>query len=122
MRYFVMHNNPVTLGLQKHVLLIKHIYVIFSYVPATYGKYVTITLRLGLSIYCVFSYVKIMFKCFSYNDIFFMTLGLHSFVVCCITYGNNVWKLRFVFVRHCNIFLISLQLHCLYVRYNYVYQ
>ena len=55
-----MHNNPVTLGLQKQVLLIKHIYVIFSYVPATYGKYVTITLRLGLSIYCVFSYVKIM--------------------------------------------------------------
>ena len=118
MRYFVMHNNPVTLGLQKHVLLIKHIYVIFSYVPATYGKYVTITLRLGLSIYCVFSYVKIMFKCFSYNDIFFMTLGLHSFVVCCITYGNNVWnnawKLRFVFVRDCDVFFSS-QLSYLFV-------
>ena len=51
---------------------------------------------------------KLCYKCFSYNDIFFMTLGLRSFVVCCITYGNNVWnnvwKLRFVFVCDCDVF------------------
>ena len=40
---------------------------------------------------------------------FFMTVGLRSFVVCCITYGNNIWKLRFVFVLDCDIFFISSQ-------------
>ena len=42
-----------------------------------------------------------------------MTVGLRSFVVCCITYGNNVWnnvwKLRLVFVRDCDVFFISSQ-------------
>ena len=33
---------------------------------------------------------KLCCKCFSYGDIFFMTLGLRSFVVCCIMYGNKV--------------------------------
>ena len=48
-----------------------------------------------------------------------MTLGLRSFVVRCITYGNNVWnnvwKLRFVFVRDCDVFFISSQLRYLFV-------
>ena len=52
---------------------------------------------------------ELCYKCFSYNDIFFMTLGLRSFVVRCITSGNNVrnnvWKLRFVFVCDCDVFL-----------------
>ena len=42
-----------------------------------------------------------------------MTLGLRFFVVRWITYGNNVlhnvWKLRFVFVRHCNVFFVTSQ-------------
>ena len=74
------------------------------YFLATYGKYVTVTLLLVLSIYCIFSYVRIMLSML----LCFMTLGLRSFVVCCITYGNNVWdniwKLRFVFVCHCDVF------------------
>ena len=41
---------------------------------------------------------ELCYKCFSCNDIFFMTLGLRSFAVRCITYGNNVWKLSFVFI------------------------
>ena len=46
---------------------------------------------------------KLYYKCFSYNDIFLVTLGLGSFMVCCITYGNNVWnyvssQLRYSFV------------------------
>ena len=61
---------------------------------------------------------KLCYKCFSYNYIFFMTLGLRSFVVCCVTYGNNVWnnawKLRFVFVRDCDVFFSS-QLSYLFV-------
>ena len=65
------------------------------------------------------------YKCFSYNDIFFMTLGLRSFVVRCITYGNNVWnnvwKLRFVFVRDCDVFFISSQLRYLFVWCSYVF-
>ena len=66
---------------------------------------------------------KLCYKCFSYNDIFFMTLGLRSFVVCCITYGNNVWnniwKLRFVFAHDCDVFFISSQLRYLFVWYSY---
>ena len=58
---------------------------------------------------------KLCYKCFSYNDIFFMTLGLRSFVVCCITYGNNVWnnvwKLR--------LFLLVIVTRFLF-RHNYV--
>ena len=59
------------------------------------------------------------YKCFSYNDIFFTTLGLRSFLVRCITYGNNVWKLGFVFVRHCDVFFLSSQLPYLFVPCSY---
>ena len=42
---------------------------------------------------------KLYNKCFSYNDIFLVTLGLRSVMVCCITYGNNVWNyVSFLFV------------------------
>ena len=36
-------------------VIYSQIYVIFSYVLATYENYVTITLCLDLSIYCIFS-------------------------------------------------------------------
>ena len=104
MIYFVLLDNYVTLGLQKHIILIKSDIRQFLYFLAMYGKYVIITLLLVLSIYCIFSYVRIMLSML----LCFMTLGLRSFVVCCITYGNNVWnniwKLRFVFVCHCDVF------------------
>ena len=59
-RYFVLLNNYITLGLQKHEFLIKSNIRHFSDILTTYGNYATITLRLGLSIYCIFSYVRIM--------------------------------------------------------------
>ena len=68
---------------------------------------------------------KLCYKCLSYNDIFFMTLGLRSFEVCCITYGNKVWNnvrlLRFVFIhdRFCSWFFISSQLPYLFVWCSY---
>ena len=119
MRYFVLLNNYLTLGLQKHVFLInsdiRHFFVRSGDVWKVGHNYVAswfvILLYLFLRQNC--------YKCFSYNDIFFMTLGLRSFVVCCITYGNNVWnnvwKLRFVFVRDCDVFFISSQLRYLFV-------
>ena len=58
---------------------------------------------------------ELCYKCFSYNGIFFMTLWLRSFVVCCITYGNNIWKLRFVFVRHCDVFFLFLHNYVIYL-------
>ena len=58
-------------------------------------------------------------KRFSYNEIFFMTLGLRSFEIRYITYGNKVWKVRSVFVRHCDVFFISSQLRHLFVRCSY---
>ena len=118
---------------------------------------------------------KLCYICFSYNYIFFMTLGLRSFVVRCITCGNNIitygnyvsllfvivtyflfcqnyviylfgvvtffndvritlffgtfelcmemtWKLRFVFVRHCEVLFITLQLRYLFFRCSYVFR
>ena len=126
MRYFVLLNNYVTLGLQKTRISNKvrdtSFYRTF---PAMYGNYIRITLRLGLSIYCIFSMPELCCKCFSYTVIFFMTLGLCSFVVRCITYGNNVWnnvwKLRFVIVCHCDVFFISSQIRYLFVRCGYVF-
>ena len=68
---------------------------------------------------------ELCYECFSYNDIFLMTLGLRSFVVRCIMYGsnvcNNVWKLRFVFVRHCDVFFTSSQLRYLFIRCSYFF-
>ena len=69
---------------------------------------------------------ELCYKCFSYNDIFFMTLGLRSFLVRCIMYGNNVsnnvWRLRFVFVRYCDdSFFTSSQLRYLLIRCSYVF-
>ena len=119
--YFVLLDNYVTLGLQKHIILIKSDIRQFLYFLAMYGKYVIITLLLVLSIYCIFSYVRIMLSML----LCFMTLGLRSFVVCCITYGNNVWnniwKLRFVFVCHCDVFFFFFlsQLRYLFVRCSY---
>ena len=111
LRYFVLLNNYVTLGLQKLVFLIKwdirDFFVRSGEVWKVRHNYLTSwfvnLLYLFLRQSC--------YKCFSYNDIFFMTLGLHSFVVRCITYGNNVWKLRFVF--------ISSHLCYLFVRCSY---
>ena len=66
-----------------------------------------------------FPTLELCYQCFSNNDIFFMTLGSRSFVVRCITYGNNVWKLRFVFIRHCDVFFIRSQLRFLFVWCSY---
>ena len=75
--------------------------MIFSYAPATYGNFLVCQFTVS------FPTSELCYKCFSYND---MTLGLRSFVVHCITYENNIRKLRFVFVRHCDVFFISSQL------------
>ena len=37
-----------------------------------------------------FSTSELCYKCFSYNGIFFMTLGLHFLWYACITDGNNI--------------------------------
>ena len=100
MRYFVLLSNYVTLGLQKHVFLIKSFF-------RTLWRRVESTSQLSCVLFCQFAVsfptLELSYKSFSYNKIFFMTLGLRSFVVSWITYGsivwNNVWKLRFVFLR-----------------------
>ena len=115
-RYFVLLNNYVTLGLQKHVFLIKsdirHFFVRSGDVWKVRHSYVA---SWFVNLLCLFLRQNYVYKCFSYNDMFFMILGLRSFVVCCITHGNNVWKLRFVFVRDCDVFFISSQLRYLFV-------
>ena len=52
---------------------------------------------------------------------FFMTLGLRS----CCTFALRVettLKLRFAFLRHCDIFLITSQLRYLFARCTYVFK
>ena len=122
-----------------------------------------------------FPTLKLYYKCFSYNDIFFMTLryvplcyvALRMEITYGITYGNHVsflciivtyflfchnyaiylfdvvtffddvritlyigtfelhmemmWKLCFVFDRHCDVFFSTLQLRYLFVQYSYVF-
>ena len=105
MRYFLLLNNYLTLGLSKHVFLIKSdirdFFVRSGNVWKVRHNYLTSWFNL------LYLFLELSYKCISYNDIFFMTLGLRFFVVPCITYGNNVWKLRFVFIRHCDVFFIS---------------
>ena len=58
---------------------------------------------------------KLHYKCFSYNYIFFMTLGL----LFCDTFALRMkitLQLRFVFVRHCDVFFITSKLRYLFVR------
>ena len=122
MRYFVLLSNYVTLGLQKHVFLIKSFF-------RTLWRRVESTSQLSCVLFCQFAVsfptLELSYKSFSYNKIFFMTLGLRSVVVSWITYGsivwNNVWKLRFVFLRDCDAFFISSQLRYLFVWCNYVF-
>ena len=65
-----------------------------------------------------FPTLELCYKCFYFSWRYF------SFVVCCITYGNNawntVWKLRFVFDCHCDPFFILSQPRYLFVRCSYV--
>ena len=124
--YFVLLNNYVTLVLQKHVFFNKVRYTLFF---RTFWWHMESTSQLRCVLVFQFTVsfptLKLYYKCFSYNDIFFMTLRLRSFVLCCITYGNNVWnnvwKSRFVFVHNCDVFFILLQLRYLFVWCSYVF-
>ena len=122
MRYFVLLNNYVTLGLQKTRISNKvrdtSFYRTF---PAMYGNYIRITLRLGLSIYCIFSMPELCCKCFSYTVIFFMTLGLCSFVGTFALRIEITLKLGFVFVHYYDVFFIASKLCYLFVQCSYVF-
>ena len=108
---FVLLNNYVTLGLQKHMFLItsdiRQFFLRSGDVWKVRHNYVASCFVLELC-----------YKCFYFSWRYF------SFVVCCITYGNNpwnnIWKLRFVFVCHCDLFSILSQLLYLFVWCSYV--
>ena len=68
-----------------------------------------------------FSTSELYCKCFSYNDIFFMTLGL----LFCDMFALRMkitLQLRFVFVRHCDVFFITSNLRYLFVRCSQVFE
>ena len=87
-RYFVLLSKYVTLGLQKHVFLIKS--------DMRHFFRTLLRMKIMSKLCCVlvcqftvsFPTSELCYKCFSYNDIFFMTLGLRSFVVRL----HYVWK------------------------------
>ena len=123
-RYFVLLNNYVTLGLQKHEFLkkpdIHHFFVRSGDVWKVRHNYLASWFVNLLYLFLRQKYVINAFLTMTYVKI---TLGLRSFVVRCIMYENNVWnnvwKLRFVFVLHCDVFFISSQIRYLFVWCSY---
>ena len=116
-RYFALLNSYVTLGLQKYVFLIKSDIRQFLCVLAM--REIMSQLRCVLICQFTVSYPtsELCCKCFSYKDISFMMLGLHSFVV----RMEMTWQLRFVFVRHCDLFFITSRLRYSFVRCRYAF-
>ena len=78
---FVLLNDYVTLGFQKYVFLIKWEYVIFWYVLTTLQLQLQLNYVLVFQFTVSFSASEIHYKCFSYNDMVFLTVGLRFFVV-----------------------------------------
>ena len=78
---FVLLNDYVTLGFQKYVFLIKSEYVILWYVLTTLQLQLQLNYVLVCQFTVSFSASEIHYKCFSYNDMVFLTLGLRFFVV-----------------------------------------
>ena len=78
-----------------------------------------ITLQLLFVLVCQFSVSfstsELRYKCFSHNDIFFMTLGQRFFVV------RLHYVLRFVFVCRFVVFFTTSQLHYLCNRCCYAF-
>ena len=83
-----------------------------------------ITLQLRCVLFCqfivYFTMSELCYKCFSYNDIFFKTLGLRLLVVRL----HYVWKKRYKWSCFCSslwrIFITS-QLDYLFVRCSYIF-
>ena len=98
-RFFILPNNYLSLGFKKTHISNK---VRYTWFFRTFWRSMESTSQLPYVLICQFTVYfptsELCYKCFSCNDIFFMTLGLRSFAVRCITYGNNVWKLSFVFI------------------------
>ena len=164
-RYFVLLNNYVTLGLQKHVFLIKsdirHFFVrsgdvwkvlrcvlvcqftvsfptselcykcfCFSwrwdYVPLWY---VALRMEITYGNYVSFLFVIVTYFLFRHNYAIYLFGVVTIFDEVRITLFSckfelrieMTWKLRFVFVRHCDVFFISLQLRYLFVWCSYVF-
>ena len=109
-RYFVLLNNYVTLGLQKHVFLIKwdirHFFV-RCYVWKLRHNYVGSW------------FVNLLYLFLHQNYVINAFLTMHIFHDIRITFFCGTFalrmkitlKLRFIFVRHCDVFLL---------RHNYV--
>ena len=169
-RYFVLLNNYVTLGLQKHEFLIKsdirHFFVSFAdvwkhnylaswfvnllylflrqnyvinafltmayfswrydYVPLwyvalrmeiTYGNYVSFLFVTVTYFLILHNYVIYLFNVLTIFDDVRMPLYFGTFEL----RMEMTWKLLFVFLRHCDVFFISLQLRYLFVSCSYVF-
>ena len=87
---FVLRNDYFTLGFQKYVFLIKSEYVIFSYVLTTLQLQLQLNYVLVCQFDVPFSASELHYKCFSYNDMVSVTLGLRFLWYVYITYGTNV--------------------------------
>ena len=120
-RYFVLLSNYITLGLQKHEFLIKsnirHFFVHSDYVWKLRHNYVASWLVNLLYIFLCQNYVKMLFL---QRHIFHgvrITFFCGTFALC----KEITLKLRFVIVRHCDVFSITSQLRYLFVRCTYVF-
>ena len=93
----------------KNVLLIKsdirHFFIRSKYEWKLRYNYVAFSFfQFSVS----FSTPESHYKCFWYNDIFSMTLGLRFLGTFALRMEMTL-QLRFIFVRHCDVFFISSQ-------------
>ena len=88
----------------NYVRKLRESYVSFLFVIVKYFHYVTITLFICLM-----------------QLRFWITLEIGSIFCTFELRMEKMLQLRFAFVRHCNVFFITSQLRCLFVRCNYIF-
>ena len=120
MRYFVLLNNYATLDLQKHVFLIKsdirYFFVRSNYVWKLRYSYVALWF---FNLLYLFLRQNSIIKAFLLMT-FFHDLSITFFCGTFTLRMEITLQLRFVFVRRCEVFFITSQMHYLF-RCRYVF-
>ena len=115
LRYFLLRHNYVIYLFDVNTFFVDARIALIFYAWITYGNSVTVTFFL-LVIVTYFYYVT-MFSIVTFFDNVRITLYFGTFEL----RMEISLRLRFVFVPHCDVFLINSQLSYLFVRCNHVF-
>ena len=100
-----------------YVFLRRQNYVIFWYVRIMCRNEVTIVFQFCSLLWRIFYYVIYLFNAVTFFYDFSNRFYFGTFELCM----EIMLQLRFVFVRHCNVFFITSQLRYLFVRCSYAF-